>query len=168
MKKATMIIGATLVLLVVALLLFPFVYGPFWEFRARKESIRILAKTDAKAELAGVSNLFLTFPDESWIAIRYRDLHGGGVHSTSIARDSGGQWFESSRHFCALFDGYRSSYEIYRLEREVGEIGDLNFSRGFESIHAVAMAPGLDSAREELVKMGFQPLNKKDAQQAAP
>jgi len=168
MKRTIKIIGATLVLLVMAFLLFPFAYGPFWELRARRESIHILAKTDAKAELASASNLFLTFPDESWIAIRYRDLHAGGVHSTSIARDSGGQWFESSRHFCALFDGYRSSYEIYRLEKELGETEDFHDSSGFESIHAVAMAPNLDSAREELIKMGFQPLNGKDAQQVAP
>jgi hypothetical protein len=168
MKRAIKIIGATVVLLLVAFLLFPFIYGPIWEMRARKDSIRILARTDAKDELASESNLFLTFPDESWIAIRYRDLHAGGVHSTSIARDSGGQWYESSRHFCALIDGYRSSYEMYRLERELGETEDFHVSSGFDSIHAVAMAPSLVSAREELIKMGFHPLNEKDAQQAAP
>jgi hypothetical protein len=169
MKRTIKVIGVAVVLLVVAFLLFPFVlqfvYGPFWESRTRKESIRILAKTDARKELASACSLFLTFPDGSWIAIRYRDLHGSG-HSTTLVRDSGGQWFESGQHFCALFDGYRSFYELYRLEREVGEPEEIHVSSAFEGIHAVATSPSLGSAREALIKMGFRPLDKKDAQQA--
>ena len=94
------------------------------------------------------------------MAFQYRDLHYSGVLSLTIVRDSGGQWFESSHHFCSMFAGYRKDYEMQRLLREVGDTEAVAISRGYKDIHAVAISQGLHTAREQLLKMGFTSMKR--------
>ena len=92
---------ALLALLVVILINFS---EPAWTWHTRWESKRLLAAaktTNELTEAVGKLGCFLTFPDNSWMAIRYRDTHGGILASSAIVRDSGGTWFESTEHYCA-------------------------------------------------------------------
>jgi hypothetical protein len=88
-----------------ALALMVFVLEPMtWKWRVRRESLSILGaatSTNALLEAVGHLGIFISLQDGSWIAIRYRDTHGGRIDSMAIARDSGGGWFESTEHYCA-------------------------------------------------------------------
>ena len=112
MKRIITISAAIILLLIAAFALFVFViYPATWESSVRKESIRILESAQTTNELAkavGYLGIFFVFPDKSWMAIRYRDSHSGGVFSSAVARDSGGNWYESNYHFCGRFLNYSS------------------------------------------------------------
>src|SRR4051812_43996917 len=87
---------AAAVLLSFVLLLFAYVtwlhlfIDPFF---ARREAQRLLSAASTPQQLqeaVGSLGASYTFPDGSWLAIRYRDSHARGIWSVAIARDSGG------------------------------------------------------------------------------
>ena len=163
MRRIFKIIITTVLLLALSFVLFIFVIDPFtWEYRVRRESINILESAQTKSELVravGSLGIFLEFPDNSWMAIRYRDSHAGGIFSTAVALDSGGEWFESNKHFCGKFKIYpkmledQTSWE--KVKKELGDAPNINFLKGFEDLHGLATSNNLETARKNLMSMGF-------------
>ncbi len=78
----------------------------------------------------------------NWVAIRYRNSHAAPGWSAAVARDSGGGWFTSPKHFCGRF-------RSHRIEREKGQ-------EGLAELPAVEESDSLESARARLVEMGFR------------
>ncbi len=131
---------------------------------SRAESLRLLRNAETRAELeqaVGDLGVFLPLKDGPWIAIRYRDSHGWPMWSQAIARDSGGQWYESREHFCGVFLGYRQYPSTIR------EMVQYDIAAGRDTapttrlfapspeIDAVGSAPDLPTARTALIKLGF-------------
>ena len=169
MKRISKIILATLLIPIGVIILYLFVITPvvrvFWQSSTKKESICILEDVDPVKErehIYGPSSvtLFFTYPGDAWMAFRYCDSHHGGVFSSTIVRDSEGQWFESNYHFCALLRAYRGEYERQIAARENGIPDAIVSYRWCKDIHAVAFAQSLQAAREQLLKMGFSPMKK--------
>lgn len=169
MTRIYKIILATLLIPIGAIMLYIFVITPvlrvIWESSTKKESIRILDDLEPVKERehvygASTVSLFFTYPGDSWMAFRYCDSHHGGLFSLTIVRDSGGQWFESNEHFCGLFIGYRSRYEMEISARENGMADAIPSHVLNKRLDAVAFAPSLQAAKEQLLKMGFTPMKK--------
>jgi hypothetical protein len=136
------------------------VYPAMWQIDTRKDSLRILASAKSTEDLTAAVRplgLFLTFPDKSWMAIRYSDMHGWSIRSVALVRDSGGQWFESHHHFCGMLAVYREKYEMQRTRRELGDTEDVKFlsHSSYNGIHAVAESKNLEEARKQLLKIDF-------------
>src|SRR5712671_6270938 len=114
------VIALLLLLLVAGFLTYLFViYPATWYSNTRRESVRVLKVAQSRSELTravGDLGLFVSLTNGAWVAIRYRDEHGGGVRSCAVVRDSGGGWFESGRHFCGSF-----MYWPQRKEEVAGE-----------------------------------------------
>ncbi len=155
------------------LVLWPFVVDPaMWHWRVRQESVAILSAAESPSDLqqaVGSLGIFIPLHDGSWIAIRYRDTHAGRLYSLAIARDSGGNWYKSTYHFCGSFNIYRIErkwQEDDQLERaESGETGPSPAirSKGSETLatlDAVFSAPSLESGRRQLLKLGFKPFTR--------
>lgn len=109
---------AAAILLVCVVLFFTYVewlhlvIDPFF---AQREARRLLSAASTPQQLqeaVGSRGAFFTFPDGSWLAIRYRDSHMGGVWSVAVARDSGGNWYQSRKHFCGSFEITRDLQEL--------------------------------------------------------
>ena len=168
MKRIMKIIAATVLLLVAAFALFLFVIHPLiWRARVKHESIQILEAaqtTNDFAEAVGRLGIFLTFPDESWIAIRYRDSHSGGVNSFAVARDSEGTWYQSSDHYCGRFLNYRAEaerhVEINAAFREMGSSETYDLNPYFTEVHTIANSHDLEQARNNLLAMGFKKMER--------
>ena len=168
MKRIIKTVAAAILLLVFAFILFTLViYPAAWRGLARRESIRLLEEAQTTNEFAlsvGSLGIFLPFEDHSWMAIRYRDSHAGQVSSSSIVRDSGGSWFESSHHFCGMFTGYAHTRtrqnEMQKLGDSIGYTNDIDILSGSGDMHRLASSPNLQVARSNLVAIGFQKINK--------
>jgi hypothetical protein len=169
MKRIYKIILATLLIPIGAIVLYIFVITPVirlkWEARTRNESTRILDDLDPVKESANIHgpssiSLFLTYPDDAWIAFLYRDSHAGGIFSSTIVRDSGGQWFESNHHFCGLLVYYRQTYRMQNIAREVGDTEEVAIPSSCSGIDAVAVSKNLKDARTQLLKLGFATMNR--------
>ena len=68
-------------------------------------SIRVLRGADSKEELTaavGELGVVIPLPDEEFVAIRYRDVHGNPNVSTAVAKDSGGKWWHFRSTFACL------------------------------------------------------------------
>jgi hypothetical protein len=120
-------------------------------------SFRILARAKTPDELnEAVGNLGIVFrtQDGGWLAIRYRDTHGGGIVSSSVARDSEGRWFVSSHHFCGKFQGYRMAKEDIWLNKRSWRQDDLE--RTFPSLLRLDQCENLEEARELLIGLEFE------------
>ncbi|MEI8242838.1 MAG: hypothetical protein WCI17_06185 [bacterium] len=154
---------AVALLAVAAVVLYLFVVEPMtWKSATRKESARILAAAQTTNEFAmavGDLGLFLSFPDGSWMAIRYRERHAINALSSAMARDSGGMSFFSEHHFCGYLSAYPKIAEMQHAARKdaaQGWIGKApNLLAGFEGIHALATSPDLAAARTNLLSLGF-------------
>lgn len=136
------------------------------EERFTNESVRILEQAkDANdlKEAVGPLGIFLTFPDNSWMAIRYRDSHHGSLASSAVVLDSDGNWFHSNKHFCGAFAGYKSHLEKQE-EVRVGmrELGDANSVDlvSDHSIHPLANSNNLSLAHSRLSDLGFTEYKK--------
>jgi hypothetical protein len=166
MKRIIIIITTITLLPVVVIIVWVGVLYPVvWQSNTRKESLEILAAAESTTNLkaaVGPLGLFLTYPDGSWMAIRYRDMHAWSVRSLSIVRDSGGQWFESRRHFCGMLAAFRSKYELERDARESGDTEEAQFltHSSYSGIHAVAESKNLEDARKQLLKIDFTPMKR--------
>lgn len=95
---------------------------PIWEQRTMRKAIRELSAVTRPEMLATKverGRLF-TFPDGSWLALRYRDTHAFHFGSSGVSRDSDGRWLMGNHHFCAvLLDGnFRRQVDHQRRWRE--------------------------------------------------
>gem|GEM_PF-2188704 len=139
------------------------VYPVIWEYNTRRETLHVLASANSEEDFKQslrYGGVFLTFPDGSWMAIRYRDIHVGWGGSLSIVRDSGGLWYESHHHFCGNFVGFISDYNFQRDLRELGEITSIDITRSYDGLKLVGESKTLAEARGQLLKNGFTTLKK--------
>lgn len=117
---------------------------------ARWEAQRILsaaASPEALQRAVGPLGAFFTFPDGSWVAIRYRDSHAGGLWSVAIARDSGGQWYQSREHFCGAFSSFS---QVRDISFAIGEsLGAASDEHG-RWIYQLSSSPDLQTARQRI------------------
>ena len=150
-------VAVSLSLVVAGLFLF---HAPTWEWCTRLESKRILAAAQATNDLSaavGTLGCFLTFTDHSWMAIRYRDSHGGKLASSAVVRDSDGAWFDSSEHFCGSFP---AALHLVKKQQALRELGETNAppqtASGRETtLISLMLATNLDAARNHLKALGF-------------
>jgi hypothetical protein len=112
---------------------------------AEAESFRHLTAANSVEELrevVGHLGPVFEFPDGSWVALRYRDSHGLFGWSSTVGRDSNGNWYTSDRHFCGLF-------KTHRHRRNEGE-------EGIVEVVAVEEARTLEEARPRLIDLGLR------------
>jgi len=149
-------------MLIVAVVVWAIVVAPFlWRWRVEAESVRLLAaatSTNELSESVGDLGIFLQFPDASWVAIRYRDMHIVGDYSLAVARDSGGGWHVSRKHHCGRFALYRQMAAKHR--EAFAELGCDGVHVPFRcetipEVHALARSSDLEQARRHLIAMGF-------------
>jgi hypothetical protein len=103
--RGTILLGA----LVLVLTLGRWVYNRP-RSHAEAETFALLAHARSPAELrdaVGPLGAVIDVRGGGWVAIRYSDSHAIPWWSSAVARDSGGGWFVSPRHFCARFSAYR-------------------------------------------------------------
>ena len=136
-----------------------------WSNRTSHESKQLLLAARTTNELAqavGQLGHFLSYPDHSWVAIRYRDTHSGMLASSAVVRDSGDAWFESTVHYCGAFSGgMHNIYRILEMDRELRELGETNSPANTRSGHDLEIlnlvtATNLAAARKNLEAMGFK------------
>jgi hypothetical protein len=152
------------------------IYPATWHYETRRESIRILQAAHTTPELTnavGYLGWFVQLTNHEWIAIRYRDTHSGFVGSSSVARDSGGEWFESDRHFCGRFQFWPNLKLWVQAEEEQRKLTPHLFTNRvsladnddeagsfptYRELMAIESAPDLESARRGLLQIGFKKL----------
>lgn len=171
MRKLSYILAVPVLLFVAFIaygLLFP------WYPHVKRQSVQVLAAAKTTNELrkaVGTLGLFIPLTNGAWIAIRYRDSHGGGISSCAVARDSGGGWFESDRHFCGSLPGWPTLKESAEMDEELRRTNPELFTNksagrlvdadngmfpSYRDMNAIASAPNLESARSALRKIGFK------------
>lgn len=143
-----------------------------WLPRARQESVaRLSAANNEQSARAAVNSLgtFLTFTNDAWVAIRYRDTHAGPVQSHALARTSDGRWLESERHFCGTIGGLDRRIDDWRqadaqrqaewlsMMREIGPARNTNSVPSGLDLLPLLEASNLDSAVQALLRLGFRP-----------
>ncbi len=175
--RALKIIGLLVLLVVAGFLIYAFaIYPARWHSQTRRESLTILKAARSTSELAsavGNLGLFIPLTNGAWIAIRYRDSHSGGVRSCAVARDSGGSWFESERHFCGSLSFWPQLKEDVAAEEEMRRLSPQFLSNrvsradsdngGFPSYRemiTIESAQDLESARRGLLQIGFRELRR--------
>lgn len=162
------LIGHAAAVLIVGLYVFVlFIHPANAPTQARRESKRLLSEardTLQRQKAVGSLGILIPYTNGQWIAIRYRDSHAWPGWSSAVALDSDKRFYESRRHFCGLLSAYVRAAELQReISKEMAEMGDtntVNYLSGFEDIHAVASANGLQSAVPLLLKMGFRRLDQ--------
>jgi hypothetical protein len=137
-----------------------FPLNTMWSRKTRHESQQILRAARTTNELAAVVGrygCFLTFRDGSWMAIRYCDTHAGILASSSVTRDSGGAWFESSEHFCGSFLAALQQLSVQNILRELGETNAPPSSSGKRETMLLSLMTSttLETARQRLKALGF-------------
>lgn len=152
-----------------------FIYPVTWRSYTRHESVKILTAAKTTNELTkavGHLGLFMPLTNGEWIAIRYTDVHSIPICSGAVARDSGGGWFESKRHFC----GSLPFWPRLKMEAEADEeqrkltpewftnrVSKAESDNGsfpsYREMMAIESASDLESARHALKKIGFKELN---------
>lgn len=133
---------------------------------ARRDSIRILAAATTEQEFKRASNslgAFLTFPDHSWLALRYVDSHAGGIWSVAMARDSGGNWYESREHFCGTLGTVRE-HQLWLFDKQespdsAGDPDPEPPGKHSKWLRFVSDSPNLETARQRLISEYFKPLS---------
>jgi hypothetical protein len=139
-----------------------------WHRRTRQDSIAALAGAKTTEDLhraVGGLGIFIPLRGGPWIAIRYNDSHVGMFTSLAIARDSEGGWFESKSHFCGSLVAYGARR---RLMEGAGDdpIGadktpeKQSRSNMETTLDAMYSSDSLESARQQLLKLGFKALEE--------
>ena len=124
-------------------------------FLAQREAKRLLSSASTQQQLqaaVGPLGTVYSFPDNSWLAIHYRDSHGGGIWSIAIARDSGGNWYESREHFCGAFNAVR---QIQKLSSTVGSPTEESLDERGKWISRLSASPDLQAARLQITSRYF-------------
>lgn len=167
------IIGLLVILGVVGFFAYVFlIYPATWHSSTRRDSVRVLAAAQSLSQLTnavGDLGWFVELTNHEWIAIRYRDTHSGFVSSSAVARDSGGEWFESERHFCGRFQYWPHLKEQIQGDEEQRKLTPEWFTNGirmadeggghfpsYRELIAVESAQDLAGARLALEKIGFR------------
>jgi hypothetical protein len=122
-----------------------------------RESIGVLKKAKSLDELKEAVNslgIFISLKDQSWIAIRYNDLHVFTIPSSAVALDSSGKWYASTYHFCGQFGIYRSIEEQERMGMS-HELFEGMMTGNIAKIHALASSGNLLDARKRLLQLDF-------------
>ena len=178
-KVATIVISLVVVLGAAVVYYYAVVYPQNWYSRTQGDCVRILSGAQTTNDLQRPDVLswgaFIALTNGSWIAIRYCDSHSGGLFSCAVARDSAGGWFESDRHFCGMLSGFWAELKTRQgLSAEemratgiepwtnVVTVARTN-SWGvptIEELIPLALAPNLQSARQEMAKIGFTELRR--------
>jgi len=164
LKKLITVVAVAVGGFIICFFLFPgcvvAVVGPPLD---RIKARRALSTAKTPEELrAAVGRLGAYFPlrDGSWVAVRYTDTHAAPGYSCAVARDSGGQWFYSSRHFCGRFRIYfKLENQTRRLATALGESEEQirqSMARTAPEMFALANATNLVAARAQLLAMGFK------------
>ena len=156
--------GFLIIAIVGLLLAYVFFIAPFiWRSKNRSESIAVLKQAigpEQQEHIAGESGLAVTYPDGSWLTIRYRDTHGGPVSSIAIAHDSAGGWHESTEHYCALLGSARD-IAAGRNGMRIPEPPppEAKGSRYWDSnLAAILNSKTLNEATHHLRQLGFSPI----------
>ncbi len=148
-SRLSQTVKCTIAVLTLCATLF-FAYVSSWHrfvdaYFAERESRRVLAAASTAQQLqaaVGSLGVFYTFPDRSWLAIRYRDSHAS-IWSVAVARDSGGNWYESREHFCAAFS-------VAQLEQRIpaSVLPDTPSDARAQWLRQLGASPDLGSARQ--------------------
>ncbi len=107
-------------------------------------------------QATGPDGVVLRLKDGSWIAIRFVQ---GGTLPRAVARDSGGEWFESDRSFGHALAHYRLWQEPRARARTTND--PIWSEEGFLSLginrqlDAIEQSPDLRQARQKLCELGF-------------
>ncbi len=159
-------------LCVFGFLLYAFVLYPvLWRSSTKHKSISLLKAAQNTADLTnavGTLGVVIQLTNNSWIAIRYRDSHSGNIRSFAVARDSGGGWYESERHFCGSLSFWPRLKSLVADEEEQRKLNPEWFTNRvsradsdngsfptYKEMMAIESAPDLESARAALKKIGF-------------
>ena len=130
-------------------------------------SIRVLRGADSKEELTaavGELGVVIPLPDEEFVAIRYRDVHGNPNVSTAVAKDSGGKWWHSREHFCGRLKSLSRLLDEHRLEASQDRKEHLA-RQIFEQhplLSELANTESIDDARLRLKELGFRELTREE------
>ena len=103
--------------------------------------------------------IFITYSDNSWIAIQYADSHTILGWSLAIACTSDGNLYQSDFHFCGRFKAYRLAKKKQDEENlELNKSGNekINYTKTFTDINSIVNAKTLKEAKEELESIGFK------------
>lgn len=170
LKKTAIILFVVFVLFLLAAI------GCIWYSRSlinelKNESIEVLQSAqsvDALREAVEPLGIFITLPDNSWIAIRYKDRHVFLIPSSAVALDSSGRWFASSYHFCGQFQIYRSmekrNMDMLALYEKIGAQHktlaemvneDVKKNAEIRYIHNILTSEDLAAARRHLLTSHF-------------
>ena len=125
---------------------------------AQREARRLLSAASTSQELqqaVGSLGMFYTFPDGSWLAIRYSDSHTNGIWSIAVARDSGGNWYQSQEHFCGTFRFVR---DLQQRSLDFGEPAEVPSDERSRWIQQLGASPDLQTARQRIVSRYFTQL----------
>lgn len=90
-------------------------------FYAQNESrmIETLTTADSFDALEAQDGLMMFgTPAGPWVALMYADSHNGSIESLAVARDSYGNWYRSTHHFCGAFSGYIGPRQSIRNVQE--------------------------------------------------
>lgn len=170
--RAFKVIAALVIVLVIAFSVYiEVIYPATWHSNMRRESIKLLKAaqtTDDLMNAVGRRGAFFPLTNNQWVAIRYRDTHAVGIRSMAMARDSGGGWFESRRHFCGTFSGWKFRKRMAETEEELRKSSpelftndvakaesESEFMPSHQEMMAIESASDLEKAREALKKIGF-------------
>jgi hypothetical protein len=181
LRLARRVLGGVLAFTGLLAFLFFVVEPATWEWRRRRDSVRLLSSANTQDQLrkaVGHLGVFVQLVDGSWLAIRYVDTHGGRVQSLAVVRDSEGSWYQSREHFCGTFASYRHRREqAEQLRQELAQTEiDHQKRRLLEDISTdiaastrrapsamleeIFAAPSLQEARRQLANMGFEPMRR--------
>lgn len=175
--RALKLIVLFVLLAVAGFLAYVFVMHPAnWYSNTRHESVGLLKAAQSTVDLSnavGSLGWYIPLTNNAWIAIRYRDSHGRGVRSCAVSRDSGGDWFESDRHFCGRFQYWPHLKEQVQAEEEQRKLTPEWFTNrvsladedggmfpSFRELIAIESSPDLETARRALEKIGFRKLKQ--------
>ena len=165
--RALQCLGAALVfgtLAAVAIWFGHNVWQQVQEMKARHANRDVLAQVLQAAELpqqvddaVGPDGVVLRIRDGSWVAIRYVE---GSTLPRSVARDSGGSWFESDRSFGYALAHYRLWQEPRARAKATNdpvwsEEGFLSMAIN-RQLDAIEQSADLTQARRKLHDLGFE------------
>jgi len=124
-------------------------------------ALQAVASFQDACDAVGQRGIALEYPDGSWIAIYYDDVHSGVSWSLAIARDSAGAWYESDRHFCGALESLRAGlYELRQLPAGLAAgdpvLAELCSRLDRNPVRRLSEASGLPAAKEELHALGFE------------
>jgi len=153
MRGVAKIVSVAMCGLIVSFLLYSAVVAPIhWNHVQRRQGISALSLASAEEErIAAVGHLGLsqTYPDGSWIAIFYADIHAGRIQSVAIVRDSEDNWLESTHHFCGSFSAARRWFALFNDPETIPDPASMG------DAYSILSATSLAEAHHHVNALGF-------------